>query len=179
MDRKEKAEIMEELQDKLSRASGVYFTEYRGLSVAAMYALRSKLREKNIDYLVTRNNLVRIAMEKRGIASRDEFFSGPTGIAYDYGDGIDAAKVLLDFQKDNEAFVVKGGVLEGEAFGAEKVEAISKMPSKEEQLSMFVGALEGVIGGFVHTLDGVIGDFARTLDAVHAKMGEGGEQAAA
>lgn len=169
---------MEELQDKLSRASGVYFTEYRGLSVAAMYDLRTKLREKNIDFLVARNNLVRIAMEKQGINSRDEFFTGPTGIAYDFGDGVDAAKVLLDFKKNHEALVVKGGVLEGEAFGEERVEAISKMPSKEEQLGMFVGALEGVIGGFVHTLDGVVSDFTRTLDAVHQKMGEGEQEAA-
>lgn len=172
MDRKQKTQEMEDLLEKLSRAKGMYFTEYRGLSVEKMYGLRKKLRAVNMDYKVSRNNLVRIAMEKSGLKGRDDFFTGPTGIVYDYNDGIAPAKILLDFRKENDAFTIKGGLVEGEAFGADRVEALSRMPTREQLISMLISGLEGAVSNLVTGLEGSVTEFTRTLDAVKTKMEE-------
>src|SRR3954470_9476599 len=112
--RAEKVAVVDEVREKLSAAGAAVLTEYRGLNVAAISALRRSLREAGGEYKIYKNTLVRFAARDLGLEI-DELLTGPTAIAFVEGDAtgdpVMVAKALRDFGKTNQALVVKGGVL--------------------------------------------------------------------
>lgn len=132
MNRSEKTQAIEELSERFGRSPIVIVTDYRGLNVAQITALRRKVREAEGEFLISKNTLTRIAIAETASAPIAEWLSGPTGVAYGFGDAVSVAKAVQDFAKDNEALEIKGGVLDGEALDAGRLKQLASMPSKDE-----------------------------------------------
>ncbi len=130
------------LKEKFAGASSIVLTEYRGLTVAQLQELRSELGF-DVELHVAKNTLVKIAAGEQGIEGLDELLTGPTAVAFIQGEAVDAAKVMKKFAKDNEAFVVKGGYMDGNALTADQVSAIADMDNRETTLAKLAGAFEG------------------------------------
>lgn len=164
--RKAKEKMLEEIKADLKEASLVIVTDYRGLNVKAINELRRRLGAEECRYRVTKNTMNRLACRQVGAAELEDFFTGPTAVAYSSGDPVAAAKVFKSFAVENEALVVKGGMLEGSLLDAAQVRALGDIPPREVLLARVVGGMQAPISGFVGVLQGTLRSLVYTLDAV-------------
>ena len=142
MARPDKVAAVAEIADEFRGASASVVTEYRGLSVAQLTALRRALGP-DVTYRVAKNTLVKRAAEDAGVDGLDALLTGPTAIAFVTGEPVDAAKTLRDFAKTNQALVIKGGYMDGNALSVDEVNRIADLESREVLLAKLAGAMKG------------------------------------
>ena len=153
MPNKKNISNVKELTDKLSRARSIYFTDYLGLNVSDVTSLRKKFFESNVEYLVVKNTLLKIASDKNKISLGDELFSGSTAIAISYDEPVLAAKVIKGFLKDHDLPSIKGVLFEGTFLPASEFEKIANLPSKEESLTKIIVMLKSPVQNIVNLLN--------------------------
>ena len=112
MVRQDKADKVKELEELFSSANALVLAEYRGLTVTEQTKLRRELKNAGATFNVVKMSLAKRAAENIGYESILEHFAGPTGVAVIESDPVEAAKVLKQFSKDYDSFVVKGGLME-------------------------------------------------------------------
>ena len=135
--RSEKEAVVAEIRAKLSGASAVIITEYRGISVTGLATLRLALREHGAEYRVYKNTLARFAAREAGIEGLDALLVGPTAITFVDGDVAAVAKTLKDFSKTNPNLVLQGGAVDGKAVSASYIDVLASLPSQEAMLGQF------------------------------------------
>src|SRR5438876_10054702 len=139
--------------------------ENRGMAVADMTRLRAKARASGVYFRVVKNTLVRRAVADTPFASLADQMVGP--LAYGISaDPVAVAKVLSDFAKGNEKFVITGGAMPGQMMSAKQITALASLPSRNELIAKLLGTMQAPIAKFVRTLIEVPGRFVRTLAAV-------------
>lgn len=138
----EKAAQVNEIADKMTNSSAIVVVDYLGLNVAEVTELRKQLREAGVEMSVIKNTLLRRATEQAGIEGLDEYFVGPTAVAFSADDVQAPAKILVDFAKEAEDFEIKGGLIEGQAVDVEAIKAVATLPSREGLLSMLLSVLQ-------------------------------------
>ena len=142
MARPDKVAVVSEIADEFRGASASVITEYRGLTVAQLTALRRALGP-DVTYRVAKNTLVRRAAQDAGVDGLDTLLTGPTAIAFVTGEPVDAAKALRDFAKTNQGLVIKGGFMDGNALSVDEVNRIADLESREVLLAKLAGAMKG------------------------------------
>lgn len=165
----QKKAITEELHEKFERAKVVIVTDYKGLNVAAVNQLRSKLREADIEYRVAKNTLIARASVDTGVEAIKDHFKGPNAIALGYTDPVAPAKVLTQFIKDNNKLEIKVGVIDGKPLNLDDIKALSALPSREVLLSQVLSAMNAVPTDFVRVLSGVPRQLVNVLQAIKEK----------
>ena len=151
----QKKEEVSKLAEKIKEAKLVLLTDYRGISVESVTALRKDLRNTNAEYSVIKNNITRRALAEAGIEGLEDKLVGPTAVIISSEDYLEPAKAIYEFTKTNDFYKIKGGVIEGKVMTAEEIITLAKLPSKETLLSMLAGALLGNISKFAVALDQV------------------------
>jgi large subunit ribosomal protein L10 len=140
VNRNEKAELIETLQSTLSEAAAVVVTHQTGLTVAESSDLRGRMREAGAGFKVTKNRLTKIALQGTKYEDISDLFTGPTAMGTS-ADPVAAAKVLVNFAKENDKLTVIGGSLDGKVLDKAGVEALAKLPSLDELRAKLVGLL--------------------------------------
>jgi large subunit ribosomal protein L10 len=163
----QKQAVVAAIAAQLAKAQAVIVAENRGLPVEVVTSLRAKARKSGLSLRVLKNTLARRAVKGTPFEKLTEQMSGPLmyGIAQD---PVAGAKVLSEFAKDNELFVIKGGAMADTLMSVKDVKALATMPSREELLAKLVGTLQAPIVKLVRTMNEVPGRFVRTLAAVLA-----------
>uniref|UniRef100_A0A7C4W818 Large ribosomal subunit protein uL10 n=1 Tax=Desulfatirhabdium butyrativorans TaxID=340467 RepID=A0A7C4W818_9BACT len=161
-----KQEIVGELKDKFERSKVVIATNYVGLNVAQMNALRRKLRETGSEYHVVKNTLLHRAAEGNTVESLKGYFKGNTAIALHFSDPVAPAKVLIDFIKENEKLVIKAGSLGGKLVSADGIKALADLPSRDVLLGQLLSVMNGVPTSLVRVLSGVPQKLLNVLTAI-------------
>ncbi|MBD3177469.1 MAG: 50S ribosomal protein L10 [Armatimonadia bacterium] len=167
----EKVKAVEEMHALLEERGTLLLVGYRGLSVEDMQTLRSQLQEPGATMRVIKNTLFRLAAKGTACEPVADMLDGPCAIVYD-GEAPAAAKALTEFQKKKAALLIHGGVLEGEALDSDGVEALSKVPTREELMSGLVAGLQGPISGLVHALDGITSKLVYALEEIKTQKEE-------
>jgi large subunit ribosomal protein L10 len=161
----QKQSVVAEVAKEVAGAQAIVMAENRGLPVAAMTQLRAKARAAGVYFRVVKNTLVRRAVADTPFATLSDRMVGP--LAYGIGpDPVAVAKVLNDFAKANERFVIAGGAMPGQVMSPNEIAALAALPSRDELLAKLMGTMQAPIAKFVRTLNEVPGKFARTLAAV-------------
>jgi large subunit ribosomal protein L10 len=167
----EKQSVVAEVAKEVAGAQAIVMAENRGLPVADMTQLRAKARASGVYFRVVKNTLVRRAVADTPFAKLSDLMVGP--LAYGIGrDPVAVAKVLNDFAKGNEKFVIAGGAMPGQVMSPTEIAALAALPSREELLARLMGTMQAPIAKFVRTLNEVPGKFARALAAVRDKKAE-------
>ncbi len=161
----QKQAVVSEIAAQLGKAQAIIVAEYRGLNVGAVTDLRVKARKSGVYLRVLKNTLARRAVKGTPFEKLSDQMVGPLmyGIAQD---PVAGAKALAAFAKDNELFVIKGGVMANSLMSAKDVKVLATMPSREELLAKLLGTMQAPVVKFVQTLNEVPGKFVRTLAAV-------------
>ncbi len=160
----QKQAVVAEVAAKLAGAQAVIVAEYRGLDVGRVTQLRAKARKSGLYLRVLKNTLARRAVKGTPFESLSDQMVGPLmyGIA---ADPVAGAKVLSDFARENERFVIRGGAMPGSRMSEKDVKALAQLPSREQLLAKLVGTLQAPVAKLVRTMNEVPARFARTLAA--------------
>lgn len=173
-----KAEKIEELTDKLGRATVAILVQTQGLSVKDMNELRGKMRAANVDFQVAKNTLLRIASERNNMSGVDKsIFNGQTAVAFGYDDEVKAAKAVADYIRTSRVAVLKSAILGGRNLTAEQVEGLSKIAGgKEQTKAEVVGTVQGPLATTYSLLSAPLRDLCYVIQA-HAEQLNGGASA--
>ncbi|PIS27944.1 MAG: 50S ribosomal protein L10 [Candidatus Marinimicrobia bacterium CG08_land_8_20_14_0_20_45_22] len=164
-----KTEIVQDVTDKFSRAKGIFFTDYKGMTVQQMNALRKELFAANIEYKIAKKTLAKIAAKETGKPVIDRLLEGQTGMAFSYEDPVAPGKIITAFIKKNklEKLSITGCIFEGEAYGAESIETIINLPSKKDLIASLVGTLAIPMSNLVGVLNATMGGLVGTLKSLN------------
>lgn len=166
MNRTEKKQVVESLHDSFSKSKIIILTDYKGLDVEKMNELRRKLREAEVEYKVVKNTLIKRASENTDAALLQDYFKGPSALAFSYNDPVAPAKVLMEFAKENEKLEIKIGVMNGKAISLDELKSLSALPSREILLGQLLSAMNGVPTSLVRALSNVPGRMLNVLQAI-------------
>jgi large subunit ribosomal protein L10 len=161
----EKKAVVEEIAAQVAGAKGIVLAEYRGLEVGHMTELRRRARRSDVYLRVLKNSLARRAVKDTPFAKLADQMVGPLvyGIS---SDPVATAKVMNEFAKSNDKFVIKAGAMPNAVISAKEVAALASLPSREELLAKLVATMQAPVAQFVRTLYEVPSKFVRTLAAV-------------
>ena len=151
---KKEAEV-KELAEYLKSSNLVLLIDYRGTTVEQDTKIRKTLRETNANCKITKNNIIKRALELNGESGLDDLLEGPTAIVSTTEDYLSALKVAYKFSKENENYKIKGGMIEGKVMSVEEIITLAKLPSREELLSKLAGSLLQTISKVAVAIDQV------------------------
>lgn len=167
MNRTEKSAVIERLKDALADVPAVVVADFKGLTVEKATELRSAFRKADVQFEVVKNTLARKALAGTAKENLGELFKGNSAIAYHVEDPTAPAKVITEFLKENAKvpLVLKGAWLDGEILDEAGVDALSKLPGKDELRGKLLSVFTGVPTKFVRTIIAGPTTFARLLQA--------------
>lgn len=167
MGRIEKVAVVKELSEKLKKAEATIFTDFKGLKVDALTCLRKQLREKDMEYKVIKNTLLKLALKDTPFEQIKEEVIGSNALAFCYTDPVALAQVLIDFRRKNELFKIKKGILSGKVLDANEIEVLAQLPSREILLAQLLGVIEAVLRDFVGLLYNILAQLLYILNAIN------------
>ena len=164
--REQKQQQVDRMAETLGRANTLLAVDYLGLTVQDANDLRRRLREADSgsEYRVSKNTLLRRAVQGTQAEGLLEFLNGPTALAVSFDEPSVVAKALVDYAKHNEAFEIKGGVVEGEVVDLAAIQRLAALPSKHELLGMLAGTIQAPMRNLAGTLNALLGNLRNALE---------------
>ena len=172
MERSKKEQVIEELREKLGRATAAILTDYKGLTVAEITGLRDSLAAEKIEYQVVKNTLMRMACRQTAASVLEPEVRGTCAVAIAYGDPSVPAKIIKKFSKGNDKLKLKAASLGNRLIDSDQVLALAELPPREELLAKLLGTLNAVPTGLVTVLSGVPRAFVGVLAAIQRQKEE-------
>lgn len=169
MHKSTKLKLKDEYADSFSKITAAYVAEYRGLTVAELSELRRTLRKVNATFTVVKNRVAIKAIEGTKEAELKGILKGPVGIIQAFGDAAQVAKVVSDFEKNNEKFKVAGGLLEQKLVSASDVKVIADLPSKEVLIAQLLGLLTSSHRNLLGVINAVPRSLVQVINAIKEK----------
>ena len=162
-----KAEVAA-IAERLQGACAGVIVDYKGINVADDTVLRKELREAGVEYTVTKNTMIELAIKGTELEGLSDCLAGTTALATSKDDYVAAARILCKFASAHKDFTVKSGFLDNEVISLDKIDSLAKLPSREILLATVCNAFNAPISAF-----------ARAVQAIVDKGGEATAEAAA
>jgi large subunit ribosomal protein L10 len=166
-----KIKIVEQLKKELEQCQEVIVVGYKGLAVETFNELRAKLVKAGARCRVVKNTLVDKALVELKLKGLAGLVEGETAVIMGR-EGNAMAKIAADFSKENEVFVIRGGLIEKSIFNKDRVLKYAYLPSREELLSQLAVSVKAPLYMLVNSLSGCITNLVRVLDSVKSKKSE-------
>lgn len=167
-----KQQIVGELKELLAEAELALVLDYQGLSIKEMSDLRTRLQASNGVCKVTKNTLMRLAIDGENAWSNLEpLLSGTNAFILIKGDVGGAVKAVQAFQKDTKKSQTKGGLFEGKLLSQDEIKAIGELPSREVLMAQIAGSIHSMATKVATGINEIPSGLARTLHQ-HAESGE-------
>lgn len=165
----QKKAIVSSIAEKLKSSCAGVLVDYQGINVKDDTELRKKLRESGVEYVVTKNTLLKRAAESASIEGLEASLKGSTALAISKDDYVAASRILCDFKKDHDFFEIKSGFIDGKMIDSKEVFNLAKLPSREVLVAQVLGGLNAPISGLANVLNGSIRALAIALNAIVEK----------
>jgi len=164
-----KKQQVAELKDRFDKACAGVFVNYKGITVADDTKLRKELREAGVKYTVTKNTLIHLAIDGTDLAALDDVLEGTTAVATSEDDYAAAARILAKYADTNKDFTLKGGFIDNEVIDLDKLQSLSKLPSREVLLATVCNAFQAPIAAFARVLQAIIDKSGEEVPAAEAE----------
>ena len=168
-----KKNTVDDIKERIDGAKSIVLLDYKGINVEEVNELRRRMFEDNVDYFVSRNAFIKIALNEAGINELDKDLVGPTAIAVSKIDEVTPARIIPKFKKEvmegKEFPSFKAGYVDGNYLNASELEKLAALPSKEELLAKMLAGFNAPITGFVGALSGIVRKFVYVVDAIAQK----------
>lgn len=168
-----KIDAVANLKSRMDGAKAIVLIDYKGINIEEVNALRRKLREAGVDYFVSKNTFIKIALNDLGITDLDPHLKGPTSVAVSLHDEVAPAREIHGFAnqelKDKDYLRFKMGYVNGSLLEPSELDRLAKLPTREELIAKTLAGLNAPITGFVGVLSGIIRSFVYTIDAIAKK----------
>ena len=169
LNKNQKKEIIEKLTEDIKNSKSVVFVDFKGLKLNDTRALKKDLRNSGASLKVAKKTLINLALEKAGVKIDARLMEGQIALAVSDADETSPAKIIDGFSKKNKNIKILAGLLGSKIMKLEEIEALAKLPSKEELLAKLVGTLNAPISGFVNVLAGNLRGLVQALNAMAEK----------
>jgi len=156
VNRSGKAVIIEAVKARADKASFAVITDFKGMTVEELTNLRVSLRNAGGEYLVVKNTLARIALTDGTHNAIKDNFHDNCGVAFGFDDPVAVAKALSDFAKQSKLFELRCASLDGKAMDAAQIDALAKLPGREQLLGQLLGTMNAVPTNFVSLFANVV-----------------------
>lgn len=156
--------FVEDLSEKLGRAKGVYLTDYLGLNVEDITDLRREFYANDVEYMVAKNTLFKLAAKNSDLSGLDDYLNGSTAVALSYEDPTSPARVLKKFTNDHDLPKVKGIVIDGSIIDGSEFARIANLPSKDESLAKLIALLQSPLMKLIWALKSPMSDMTNMLN---------------
>lgn len=163
---KEKQAIVAEVNETAQAALSAVMADYRGVTVDAMTKLRQSARESGVQVRVIRNTLAKRAFEGTDLECMNEVLTGPCIVAFAMEDPGASARLFKDFAKEQEAFEIKALSVGGKLLPAEQIDALAKLPTRDEALALLMAVMQAPVTKLVRTMNDIPGRVTRVVAAV-------------
>src|ERR1019366_3535966 len=173
MNRDQKAVAIEEIATHIQESEAVFAVDYRGITVAQVAELRTKLREGDATFKVVKNSLTERAADQAGATVLKDFLAGPTALTFVRRDIAAAAKAIADYARTTQLLPFKGGLMGAHPLDVEQIRSLSRLPSREVLYGQLVGMVASPVSGLVRTLGALVGGLAVALGQVNEKKQSG------
>ena len=168
----EKKEIVADVNQLANDSSSLVIADARGLKVSEANDLRTEGYKANVSFRVVKNTLIRLSLKGTSYEDiDDDYFNGPTMLAFSYEEPGAAAKILKSFAKKNENLNIKGLSIDGKHFNGSEINKLATLPTFIEAISKFAGLLKAPLGKIASLMNEVPSKFARTVSAVKEQKG--------
>ena len=171
--RKKKEHLVADYVEHMSRSKAVFLTDYRGLTVPNVQALRGKVREAQGGYVIVKNTLARIALEKAGLPVPENLLSGPVALSFAYGDVAAMAKLLAVHAKATKILQIKGAIMDGRLLDAAQASALADLPPREVIMAQLLGVIQQPGSRVAGVVNAVGNKLAATIKAYADKLESG------
>ena len=172
-----KDELVAQYKDLIAQSDALILAEYAGMSVKDMEDLRSKVRDANGAFYVTKNTLMRLALEESGTSLPEEMMTGQMATGFALGEAPALAKVLVDYADKQDKLTIKGGIMQTEMLSYKQVEALAKLPSLDELRAQILGLVGAPARNVATVIASGVRQVVNVVDA-YAKSGEAESEAA-
>ena len=163
----QKEVMLNEIKEKMGNAQVTILADFRGISVAKITDLRSRLRKAGSEMKVAKNTIAGIAAKEVGVEGLDQYLEGPTVFTFGNEDPVAPAKILADFAKEiKQGLDIKAGILEGKVIDANGVKALAELPSREVLLAKVLGGMQAPMYGFASVLAANLRNLVYVVDQV-------------
>jgi len=170
MKREEKERIAAEVAEAVSRAHGLFFTDFGGLTVEQATELRREFRKLGVDYRVVKNTLIQKALEQvTGYDRVIEKLVGPTGVAFAFDDPVAPAKIILKFSEKHKKLALKVCVVEREVFDGSRLDQLAKMPSRRDMMASVLGSIQAPLAGVPTVINAVLRELVSVVGEIEKK----------
>ena len=163
---KEKQAIVAEVNETAQAALSAVMADYRGVTVDAMTKLRKSARESGVQVRVIRNTLAKRAIEGTELECMNDALTGPCIVAFAMEDPGASARLFKDFAKEQEAFEIKALSVGGKLLPAEQIDALAKLPTRDEALALLMAVMQAPVTKLVRTMNDIPGRVTRVVAAV-------------
>ncbi|MFA6896725.1 MAG: 50S ribosomal protein L10 [Patescibacteria group bacterium] len=165
--KEKKKAILQDLTDRFSKSKSLVFLGFQGLTAKDNLMLRRKLRAEGVDYTVAKKTLIKKGMESVNIQGTENFApEGAIAVVIGYDDEIAPARIAKEFGKTNDKVQILGGVMNSEVVGAEAMNQIALLPSKDQLRAQLVYTINAPVSGFVNVLAGNVRSLMNVLNAI-------------
>ncbi len=173
-----KDELVAQYMELIERSRAIYITEYTGMNVKTMDELRNKVYEVDGEYHVTKNTLLKYALESSDMPVPEELLVGQVATGFALGEAPALAKALADFADSNDTLTLRGGVMGSNLLSAAEVEALAKLPSLEQLRAQIIGLISAPAQNIVSVVASGMRQIVNVIDA-YAKSEDDAAEAAA
>ena len=164
------------IREKLKDAKSIVLIDYKGINIEEVDELRNRMRDAGVNYFVSKNTFIKIALNEMGIKELDTELKGPTAVAAGIEDEVAPARELAKFKKEitkeKDYPKFKLGMIDGELMEVEKLHKLSQLPSKDELIAKVLQGFNAPVVGFVGTLQGILRKCVYAIDAIAKKKAE-------
>jgi large subunit ribosomal protein L10 len=166
-----KEELVAQYKELIEQSDAIFLTEYGGMSVKDMQALRGKLREVDGKYYVTKNTLFSLALEESDLPAPGDILVGQVASGFSMGEAPSLAKALVKFAEDEDNLTIKGGIMDNRLLSVSEIEALAKLPSLDQLRAQIIGLIDGPARGLVSVVNSSVRQVVNVVDA-YAKSDE-------
>ncbi len=163
--KQKKDELVAQYKDLIDRSDALILTEYTGMTVKDMEDLRVKVREVNGAFYVTKNTLLKLALEEAGATIPDELLNGQVATGFAFAEGPSLAKALVNYAKKQDHLTIRGGILQMETLSVKQIEALAELPSMDELRAQILGLLNAPARDIASVLASGMRQVVNVIDA--------------
>lgn len=151
--KEEKKQLIAQYEEWLRKSRAVIFLDYKKMNMKTIESLRARAREVGAELHVTKNTLLKMALEQAEYADATQL-EGTTLCAFAFEDAPATAKVIQDVVKETkeEIFKIKMGYLDSQPISDVQVKALADLPPLPVMRAMLLGTLLAPASKLVRTL---------------------------
>lgn len=164
--KRQKEEIVKNLNDKLNKSRSMVFIDYKGLKVKELDELRNECEKQGSEYFVAKKTLFNIAIQNRIENCNPKEMEGNLAIIVGYQDEVATAKIVKNFVKKYKISKILGGIVDNKYISENSVKNLANIPSKPELYSKLLGSFNAPVSGFINVFSGILRNFVGALDAI-------------